>query len=134
MKFVTLELVKRVDALIAQRTAEAEAENAHVDAMMAQGREEWLEKYRDNALAYADHIVNMIEQGEPLTTNDPAWKNLSLYNGGRKVPKEPKIESLVTLKNLLTTVHDELVSSTALREMGFRDLNTLFYSSKEVAA
>ena len=141
MIFLVKELTKTVVQLIEERTAEAKAHNDHHARMAVLEQEKWVAEKHNDLLAFADAIVNLVEQGEPLAfENVPmglrdGWGRVAFYRDQRHTStKVADVDDLLALQQVLKATVGDTISSTALRDMGFRNLANLFRTTAKAAA
>lgn len=140
MIFLVKELRKTVQQLITERTAAAKEHNDHHARMAEVERENWVALNRDHWLNFADAIVNLLDQDEPITfENVPvgirdSWGRASFYTDRMPVKRQKAdVDELLGLQEVLKACVGETISSTALRDMGFRNLANLFRTTAKEA-
>lgn len=137
MKFLTKELINRLDVLIQERETAEAAHNAKEEAKVAETREQWLEKYGDSYVLFANRIKDKIRKGRPIAQGDVPDDLSDGYGRFRGFYSEyqPRLNSetasdLRTLRTALQAVTDEEVTTTGLRQIGFTDIARLFRGTK----
>jgi hypothetical protein len=133
MKFNTKELINRIDVLIQARIDEAEAKTQKSAADVEVSREKWLKEYGPGFALLANRIKDKIRKDRPITASDippeimDKWGNRIQYFSPEKPRKyEASLEDLKTLRGTLEAVTDETITTTGLREIGFKNISTLF--------
>lgn len=135
MKFKTADLLAAVEAEIKRRTTVAEHAFAKAQEDYAKGKAEWLASNHPTALSVAaKRIVEKVRKGRVVTITDLADFDTQSYRGPRHAftwnePKRdstkgatPQLDKLESLRDFLKAVSDDEVTSTGLREVGFRNI------------
>lgn len=132
MKFRTADLIARIDALIEERKAVAEARTAEDKAAAEKARQDWLVAHSDAYVEFANRIKDKIRKGRPITMDDrpdglrDKWQSLPFFDASKPKVHTAQTADLETLRATLTAVEDEYVTTTSLREIGFKDVARLF--------
>lgn len=133
MKFNTQELIKRIDVLIQVRIDEAEAQTKDAAAAVEASREKWLNDYGPGFVVFANRIKDKIRKNRPVTSADfppeimDKWGSRIQYFSPETVRKyAANLDDLKTLRVTLEAVTDESITTTGLREIGFKNISDLF--------
>lgn len=132
MKFKTAELIKRIDDLIILREQNAETKHAEAVQQHAAKRSEWLEEYGPAYVEFANRIKEKIRKDRPILESDIPERIRNRYGyphfreGKAPEKQAARIGELRTLKAALEAVTDEYVTTTGLREVGFKNIPSLF--------
>lgn len=133
MKFSKKALLKAVDTEIAARTKAAESAYQTAVQEYEQAKVEWLASEHPAALAAtAKAVAEKIRKGRVVTADDlkafgrRSYKEDHAFSGVRPNPetrlRKPNVAKLEALRDFLATVTDDEITSTGLREVGFRNL------------
>lgn len=133
MKFKTAELIARVNKKIDDEVKRAEERNRKDLEEIEQAREEWFEK-SEYWVVFANRIKDKIRKGRPILPTDvPKEIQVSSFSRDpaffrKKEPAkyEPHTKNLEAMKKLLESITDEEVTTTGLKEIGFKDIRSLF--------
>lgn len=131
MKFNRTALIARIDSEIKRRTDDAAREDKRKAEQAIKDREVWVLKHADKAKKAAQSITARLKKGEPVT-----WIDLGLTNGGGyrdwpagesdgSSPTDPRTGQLTSLRRFLELVGDDEVTSSGLRDAGYRDLASI---------
>lgn len=136
MKFRTAALVKIVNDEIASRISAAEADLAGAEAEYEREKQEWLASEHPQALATAARsIVEKVRKGRLVTHDD-----LGAFGGGYRSAnhafsaikpeqktkgRQPNVAKLEALRDFLAAVSDDEVTSSGLRDVGFRNIGEI---------
>jgi len=133
MKFKTIELIARIDDLIAERIKRADDKHAEDVAAHESFRAQWLDDHGPAYVEFANRIKEKIRKGRPIVQGDLPQGVIGRYREfatfqSSNPPKHQaaQIGDLTTLKAALSAVSDDYVTTTGLREVGFRDIAMLF--------
>ena len=142
MKFKTADLIKACEAEIARRNKAADKAFADAQIAYAKGKADWLTSEHPTALAAAaKKIVEKVRKGRIVTEADLSEFDTSRYNGPRHAFtwQQPKrettkgasanLDKLEALRDFLAAVGDDEVTSTGLREVGFRNIAEILRSA-----
>jgi len=133
MKFKTSDLIARIDDLIAERFKLADEKHVEDVAAHQSFRAQWLEDHGPAYVEFANRIKEKIRKGRPITQDDlPAgvigrYREFETFKSANPPTKKvPQTGDLTVLKAALSAVSDEYVTTTGLREVGFKDISRLF--------
>jgi hypothetical protein len=140
MKFKTSELIARIDTLIVERENAAEEKHVQAVADVEAARTTWLQDHGPAYLEFANRIKEKIRKDRPILLEDipqavRARYNEYAYFRPSSPPKKREAEygELLTLKATLAAITDEHVTTTGLREIGFKNIADLFRTEKKAA-
>lgn len=134
MKFKTQKLLDVVESEIARRTTEAEEKYAAAVSEYEQAKAEWLDSEHPDELAKAARrLLDKLRKGRTATPDDLRGFKYGRYGNSRVFRSRKPVKSdatfqpsgtapLENLRTFLLTVADEEVSSTGLRDVGFRNI------------
>lgn len=136
MKFNTATLKKSVETEIKRRHAEADKTFKDAQAAHAQRKAEWLASEHPQILATAaKRVAEKVRKGRVITPADLRDLDPDTWTRGERhafAEEEPtrksvsgataRVETLEALRDFLTSVADAEVTSTGLREVGFRNI------------
>ena len=130
MNFTKSELLARIDEAIAKRIKETDEFNKKAVIKLQIEREQWMTRMMPSFVEFANVILERQKDGEPISKADIPER---VYRyGDWKVwhedsfVRQPDTASLEMLKTVLSASPYEKITSTGLRELGFRDLTVLF--------
>lgn len=130
-------------ALLAATEKAIEAELDRIDAIQAQdvvtyekAKADWLKSKKPKELkAAATLILGRIERGEVVTPHDgkafEKWSPSNYFHESEPDPERakklcnPRIRKLEALRDFLTMVTDDEVSTNGLNESGFRNVGSV---------
>ena len=136
MKFQTKDLIARIDETVARMSAAARQENAKAASEMAANRTEWIAFHMPLYMKLAATIRTLDRKGLPVTKADIPKGLEDRYGDSLRTwdPRanqvSPRTEGLLALRAALSACTDDTVTTTGLRELGFRDINTLFAGAR----
>lgn len=140
MKFKTTELIARIDVLIAERVQAAEDKHLKAVADIESARSAWLEEHGPDYVEFANRIKEKIRKNRPILLDDIPTGARGRYNefatyraGSNPTKREADCSDLLTLKATLGAIADEYVTTTGLREIGFKNIADLFRTEKKAA-
>lgn len=135
MKFKTADLLAAVNAEIKRRTTAADKAFSDAQDAYAKGKAEWLASEHPAALATAaKRIAEKVRKGRVVTETDLLDFDTRSYSGPRHAftwlePRRettkgatPYLDKLESLRDFLMAVGDDEITSTGLREVGFRNI------------
>jgi hypothetical protein len=133
MKFNTKDLIARIDVLIQARIDDAEAKTQESAAKTEASREKWLRDYGPGFVVFANRIKEKIRKDRPITPDDLPPEIMDRYASRVQYfsPERPRkydaqLDDLKTLRVTLEAVTDETITTTGLREIGFKNISDLF--------
>lgn len=133
MKFNTKDLINRIDVLIQARVDDAESKTKEAAAAGEKQREQWIEEYADGFAVFANRIKEKIRKDRPITASDIPPEIMDRYASRIQYfsPERPRkydaqLDDLKTLRMTLEAVTDESITTTGLREIGFKNISDLF--------
>lgn len=133
MNFDREELITRVDGIIATRIRENDRRNKKGAEEAAQKLNDWMKKIMPEYQKFAEVIIACASKKVPVTQEDCPKSLRDRYGNGMKfwqeekfTPQEPNVKELMALRSALSASPDKIISTSGLRELGFRDLNKLF--------
>lgn len=133
MKFKTADLIARIDILITERVEAAKTADAKALKDHEQNRSGWLEAHGDAYVKFANTVKEKIRKGRPILASDipdgvkNRYREFALFSATQPPKPVPaRLDDLETLKSALSAVADEYVTTTGLREIGFKDIARLF--------
>jgi hypothetical protein len=133
MKFNTQELINRIDVLIQARIDDADAKTQESAAAVEASREKWLKDYGPGFVVLADRIKEKIRKDRPIVADDLPPTIMDRYGSRIQYfsPERPRkydaqLDDLKTLRATLEAVTDETITTTGLREIGFKNISDLF--------
>lgn len=129
MQFNRSALIEAIDQALKQEraaTANVQARNAQSNA---ENRDEWLSLYSESWMKAANAIRNKIRKGQPVVEDDIPRDRAGYHGKAFYRPRRPEElpatrPELVGLRQVLTAVADDQISTTALRSLGV-GVNTL---------
>lgn len=136
MKFNTTTLRKSVEAEIKRRHAEANKTFKEAQAAHDKAKAEWLASDKPQVIAAAaKRVAEKARRGRVITPEDlrdlsvERWSNSPRNFFDYPEPERSKVtgatarvETLEALRDFLAAVADDEVTSTGLREVGFRNI------------
>ncbi len=141
MKFSKQTLLKAVESEISRRVKAAEAAYRANLAEYAQSKADWLASEHPAALAEAAKaVVAKVRRGQVVEPNDVKAFDGYAHRGhghlfyGTKPERDtknrqPNVATLEALRDFLATVSDNEVTSSGLREVGFRNIAAILRSA-----
>lgn len=129
MKFETTALIKAIDQRIkdidrANAAARAEAEKKTTAAATA-----WVEKHGQDWRTLATTAQRRIKAGKPITKDDVPVALRGRYDSYPCIYADPRpsvrqinTDALRKVRAILVATTDETVTTTSLREIGFKDI------------
>jgi hypothetical protein len=140
MQISTQKLRDLVDEALRQDALQWQQEELDFVARQQKHHDEWLEKFGQQWVAAATTITEKIGRGEPITTDDlpkdrdkygyrdvvlfsslrPESRHEKDYVKGTAVYKQPR--DLVQFRAFLETVEGDTISTSALKDHGFANL------------
>lgn len=128
MQFNRKALIEAADkARVRHRAVWEERVQAAADEE-ADNRKEWVEAHRDKWIDACNNIVNKLTLGEPVVESDIPLNTgrgghyQAIYRSRQSQPVQVKYQEpneLKALIALLETVEDDVVTSSALKNLGF---------------
>lgn len=135
MKFDTAALIQICDTEIEARTRAAEEAFAAAEAEYEQSKAAWLASDHPAALASASRsVLEKVRKGRIVTVDDLKVFGSGRWDGGgnhaftgikpeRKTKgRQPSLGQIQALRDFLGTVTDAEVTSSGLRDVGFRNI------------
>ena len=134
MKFRTQRLIEVVKAEIAKREADHEATLQLVQKEYDEARAKWLDSEKPDIVREAARaIVRKVGRGQVITLKDTEvltdrgqsyiFLRSEPENDYRVIRRgKPNVEALQGFLAILESIEDETVTSTALRELGYRNI------------
>lgn len=130
MKFNRETLLKSIDDRIAQLKSGAEKAFVEETEEYERLKKEWLESdHPTYFLRAADELIKKARSGlirrEDLTPFEVGYRGEAreeVFRHDRPTYREPNVKNLVSLRDFLRSVTDEEVSSSGLRDVGFRNI------------
>ena len=132
MKFKTADLIARIDESVKRITDETTLANTKDKASLEKARQKWLKETMPYFVVFADKIKARKRQGMPVIKDDcpeqirSGYSALDYWSPRTLTANEPRINGLKALRATLIASTDDTVTTTGLRELGFRDINSLF--------
>lgn len=132
MKFRTADLIARIDTLLAEREKAVAAAKVKAERESRASEARWVEAHGEAFLEFAATVRTKVRKGQPITRDDVPEKAATRYSDSLAfyfAPREQDVVepgSLLTLKAALEAVEDEFVTTTGLREIGFKDIARYF--------
>jgi len=132
VKIRTADLIARVDEAIEQCTADRDKRHADAVAKHEAALAEWHEKQAPKVAEVVKSLAAKVRKGQPIYSADvrplgDGWHSgLAFQSDGPPKPKPVRVPAeLTALRTFLGTVADETVTSSALADMGFRNIGAL---------
>lgn len=131
MKFNRETLISTIETRISELVTEAEQAHAEAKVAYEKRKQEWLESEHPRYFGdEAEKLAAKARGGEVITSDtlspfDHGWRDEAkehLFTGEEPSYREPNTEALSNLRDFLQSVTDEEVSSSGLRDVGFRDI------------
>lgn len=132
MKFKTKDIIARIDQTIAARIKDAERKTKEAEVGLLKNREEWLQN-AEHWTTFANRVKDKIRKGRPILHSDipkeirGGFRNeLKTFHQAKPQKYEANISELEAMKATLEAVTDEEITTTGLKEIGFKNIRNLF--------
>lgn len=135
MKFKTSDLIVRIDNLLRDLEGKAITRSEEYEEKLVGSTHAWLEDYENGFKQLAHNINKRRSMGQPVTADDiPAsikagYHQLKFYSApsaGTPASENRQIDNLLKLKSALQASTEEAISPTAIKQLGFQDVTSLF--------
>lgn len=134
MKFNVKALIATLEQKIKDDEAAAAQREADEQAKVATHRQEWLDTYKGDYVAFADKIREKLRKDRPILASDIPEvikvqhyrENLYTYAAYRPQPVERDRHGLAGILKILRAVTDEEITPASLKSLGVRDISIIF--------
>lgn len=134
MKFNVKALIATLEQKIKDDEAAALKREAEEQAKVAAHRQEWLDKYKPDYVAFADKIREKLRKDRPILASDiPSAIKSNTYREDLRVyapyrPEEIRRDrhGLAGILKILRAVTDEEITPAALKSLGIKDISIIF--------
>ena len=134
MKFNVKALIATLEQKIKDDETAALKREAEEQAKVAAHRQEWLDKYKPDYVAFADKIREKLRKDRPILASDIPdpikvqhyRENLVTYSPYKVVPVERDFHGLTGILKILRAVTDEEITPAALKSLGVKDISIIF--------
>jgi hypothetical protein len=133
VKFKTTDIIARIDALLAERLADAEAAQLKANLVERDSASNWRNEHAEDFRYFAKDITYKLDKGLPITFDDVPegiqnrYQALKFYSKPSGWAKDDALSgNLRKLRNALQASQEDTVSPTAIKQLGFQDVTFLF--------